>query len=141
VQETENRWRISLTSTLSRGYWRDLGLPRPSNWLYRDYSQALPQSVGGQTKQGYINLNLIWDRLSRSQLTLLQGFITGAGSGLIYLTVDKANGESGGFDWIDISGYPGIVQYANMPLGRGNVKTGVQLVINNIIIVADPASF
>ena len=142
VISTENRWRIALTQAgLLKGYFRDLQLPRPTEYTYLDYSEIIPQSQGGVAKQGNIVLTLGWDRLSRYQIYLLESYRANTTGGVIYLTIDKANMESPGFDWIDCSGYIGIIQFANMPGARGNVKTGVQLVVNNITVLVDPSTF
>lgn len=142
VLSTENRWRIALTQAgLLKGYFRDLGIPRPTEPTYLPYSEVVPQSQGGVALQGYINITLVWERLNRFQLYLLESYRANVTGGLIYLTIDKGNGDSPGFDWIDISGQVGVIQFANMPKSRGNVKTGTQWVINNITILADPASF
>jgi hypothetical protein len=141
ILTNEGLWRISLTSTLSKGYFKDIGILRPTEWMYQDYSEVLPQSQGGQAKQGYINIILIWARLNRFGLYLLETYRAGAGTGLLYLTIDRANGEGSGVDWIDISCYPGVIQYANQPGVKGDVKTGTQWRLNNITILNDPASF
>lgn len=137
----ENRWRISLTSTLTKGYFRDIGLPRPTEYTYRDYSELTPQSQGSEAKQGYINLLMVWERLSRFQLYLLETYYDGAAGGLLYFTVDRSNGSGAGFDWVDVSGYPAVIQYAPMPKGRGNIVTGTQWRINAITVLNTPASF
>jgi len=137
----ENRWRIALTQAgLLKGYFRDLGIPRPTEYTYLDYSEVVPQSQGGVAKAGYINVTLVWERLNRFQIYLLESYRANATDGLIYLTLEKANAESPGFDFIDASGQIGILQFANMPGSRGNVKTGTQLV-NNITVLVDPATF
>lgn len=141
VPVNENRWRISLTSTLSKGYFRDLGIPRPTEPTFLDYSAVVPQSQGGEAKQGYQNITLIWDRMSRNQLYQLELFRANAIAGLLYFTIEKANGDSPGLDWIDVSGVPGIIVYSNEPKSRGNIKTGVQWKINALTILNDPASF
>ena len=142
VTEFENRWRIALTQAgLLKGYFRDLGIPRPGESTYLDYSEIVPQSQGGVAKQGNLNITLVWDRLNRYQLYTLEYYRANATGGLIYLTIDKANGDSPGFDWIDVSGQTGIIQFANMPGGRGNIKTGTQWVINAITVLVDPATF
>jgi hypothetical protein len=141
INETDNRWRISLTSNLAKGYWRNLGIPRPTEYTYRTYSQVVPQSQGGTSRQGYINMLLVWERLNRQQLAILESFRSGAGAGLLYLTVDRSNGSSYGFDWVDISCYPGSLEYAAEPGSRGNVYTGTQWKLNNITTINVPASF
>ena len=141
IKSTDNRWRISLTSSLAKGYFRDLGLPRPSEYTYRAYSEAIPTGTGGVTLQGNINMLLVWSRLNREQLTILESFRSGVGTGVLYMTVDRSNGSSFGFDWVDVSGYPGELQYSDEAGSRGNVKTGVQMILNNITVLATPASF
>jgi hypothetical protein len=141
IPSTDNRWRISLTSSLSKGYFRNLGIPRPTEYTYKAYSEAVPQAQGGTSLQGYINMILIWARLSRSQLQILESFRSGAGTGLLYFTVDRSNGSAMGFDWVDISGFPGALEYSDEPGSRGNIKTGCQLKINNVTVLNTPASF
>ena len=138
---TENLWRISLTSSLTKGYFRNIGIPRPTEYTYKTYSQVLPVSQGGSSQQGYINMVLVWDRLSRQQLMLLETFRSGAGASLLYFTVDRSNGSAGGFDWVDISAYPGSLEYSDEARSRGNIKTGVQWKLNNITVLNVQASF
>lgn len=142
ILSTENRWRIALTQAgLLKGYFRDLGIPRPTEPTYLPYSEVVPQSQGGTALQGYINQTLVWERLNRFQLYLLETYRSGAGTGLLYLTVDRSDGQGAGFDWVDISCYPGVIAYSGMPGSRGNVKTGVQWVLNNVVILVAPSTF
>ena len=137
--EYENRFRIATTQGgLAKGYFRDLGLIRPTDYTYLDYSALFPQSQGGQAKDGYINMLLVWDALGRKQLRLIESYVS---SSLVYFTVDRSNGSSDGFDWVDLSCYVSVPQYSGVPGSRGNLKSGVQWKLNNITLLAVPASF
>ena len=133
-------WRLSATSTLTRRNLFALGLPPPNTPVYLTYSELVSQSQGGLAQQGYINADLLWSELTATQLKILNGIVDAAIlAGIIYGTVDKANG-TGINSFVDISGVPHPLTYETINDARGIVYRNVELRINNISVTADPSS-
>lgn len=134
-------WRLSATSTLTRKNLYALGLPPVNTPDYKTYSELVPQSQGGQTRQGYINSRLLWDELDFLQFKVLTGIVEAAiTAGLIYATVPKGNGTALLNDFIDISGIPLPLEYQPVNDARGVMYANVTLTINNITVVSDPST-
>lgn len=136
-----NRWRIGLASNALR-YLRDLGIPEPTEWTYRPFSQRVSQSKGGEGIQGYKVLVLNWRDLSQFSLYILRTYIDSARAAspdLLYLTIPRADGTAPGRDWVDISGRVAWPDFQPGP--KGHSGTNVVVRINNITIVNTPASF
>ena len=129
-----NLYRVALAQAdLSRGYFIQLGIPRPTNCVWRDYSSLAGQSTGFQAKQGYNNITLSWDRLTRFHVYLLESYqrqVTP--TTLIYLTVDRTDGLNPGPSWYDISGKPHVITYTPESNVRDKVLTGVVWFVTNI---------
>lgn len=139
------RWilyfRLSATSTLTRQNLYALGLPPVNLPDYKTYSELVPQSQGGQVRQGYINNRLLWDDLDFLQFRTLTRIVEAAiVAGTIYATVPKANGTALLNDFIDISGVPWPLEYQPVNNARGVVFQNVVLVINNVVVVSDPST-
>jgi hypothetical protein len=127
---------------LTKGYLFTQGLPPPQP-DFNDYSVKVSQSDGGEARHGYQNVTLLWEALTRSQGARLRQLVEDS-NGTIYATFPRADGKSAGWDYIDVSGVPLIPDMAPsaVPQARGGwVYQNVQLVIRNITIVNDPASF
>lgn len=134
-------WRISATSTLTNQNFFALGLPPVNTPNYVDYSEKLPQSQGGQTRQGYKNITLLWDLMTFEQFRILNSIVEAAiAAGTIYATIDRADGTKLVNDFIDISGKPFPLDHTIIANARGVVHQNVTLTINNITIVADPST-
>ncbi len=142
-----NGWRISSTEAqLVRGLFFAYGFPHPTSAPYRDYSVRASQSEGGQVRHGYKNVRLFWDVLTRPQALFLRNIIQEGldDAGFIYLTIDRANGTAGGVDWIDVRGRPHMPDFdPSTPIvtATGIVHRNIELYVNNIFIVNDPAWF
>lgn len=135
-------WRISTTSTLTGQNFFALGLPVPQTPNFQQFSVLVPQSQGGQTRQGYNNLSLLWSELDRYQAFVLKGIVNtvlSAGTPL-YLTVDFSDGSALPGSFIDISGTP--IPLTLIPGGDTQelVYPNVELKVNNCTIVNNPAT-
>lgn len=136
-------WRIATSSAgLARGAFFARGLPPPNTPIYKDYSELVPQSQGGQTKQGYKRVDILWSELDYLQGKTLRGIVDAAiaAGGTIYATIDRADGSKLANDFIDVSGvvYPLILE--PVPLSQGRVYQNVTLTINNLTITNDPST-
>lgn len=133
-------WRLSATSTLTRKHFFALGLPPPNTPDYKAYSQLVPQSQGGQSRQGYINIRILWDALDFLQLRTLTRITEAAiTAGAIYATVPKDNGSGLINAFIDIHGIALPLEFQQIPNARGVVYQNVTLTINNITVDLDPS--
>ena len=139
-------WRISTTEAgLGSGYYHALGIPPPTNAPYHDYSTRVGQSTGGQARHGYKNVREFWERMDRTEATTLKEIIEAgiALTGEVFLTVDRANGEGDTFDWIDVRGKPHVPDFDPSRFAGASdiVHENIELFVNNLTIVNDPASF
>lgn len=119
-----------------------LQLPRPDLVTYADHAARFPAGRGGESRQGFESVSLLWNRLSASQAATLRRIITaaevtgGPGNGTLYLTLPKANASSG---WIDVSGIalmPEWVPEGGEAQGYGNVL----LRLNAVTVENDPST-
>lgn len=130
-------WRISATSTLTRKNFFLLGLPVPQTPNFQQYSALTPQSQGGQSRQGYINLTLLWSELDRFQAVTLKNIVDtvlAAGTPL-YMTVDFSDGTYGPGRFADVSGTP--IPLTLTPAGNSQefVYPNVELKVNNVTVI------
>lgn len=127
---------------LAKGYLFAHGIPAPQV-EYRDHSVKVSQSDGGQARHGYKTVSLLWATLTREQGASLRAIVEGAGS-TIYASFPRGNGAGEGWDFIDVSGKPQMPDMApdDTLAGRQTwIYQNVQLVINNLTIINQPASF
>lgn len=136
-------FRLAATEAgLNKGYLFKYGLPAPQP-EYRDYSVKASQSDGGEAKHGYKIVTFLWPELSREQGHQLRQLVE-SGNGTIYATFPRADGKKDGWDFIDVSGTPLVpdMSPANPIAGTDSwLYQNVQLIIRNITIVNEPASF
>jgi hypothetical protein len=135
-------WRISTTSSLTNRHFFAYGIPAPDNILYKTFSERVPQSQGGETQQGYFNLQMEWDVLLPTQAYILRSLIQTvltAGTD-IYLTVDRANGQGFENDFIDIHGKATMPDFDSIPRTKNNAYAGVVWRVNNIAVDNDPST-
>ena len=133
-------WRLSANSTLTRKHLFALGIPPPNIADYKTYSQLLAQSQGGQSRQGYINIPILWDLLDFSQLQTLVEIVDAAiTAGAIYATVPKDNG-SGLNAFVDIHGIATPVTYQPVSHSSGLAASNVTFTINAVVVDADPSA-
>lgn len=134
-------WRLSAGATLTRQNLFALGLPPPNLPDYRTYTETLPQGQGGQTRQGYINIKILWDTLDYLQLRTLDRIVEAAlTAGTVYATVPKDDGSGLLNSFIDISGVPLPLEFEQVSNARGMVYSNVVLTINNITVTSDPSA-
>ena len=102
-----NKFRIALTEAgLAKGSLWVNGIPIPSVAPYRDHSVIVGKSDGSNQEYGFKNVTLMWDKLTYEMGKRLQDLVEGSrtGTGILYLTISRANGTGSGQDWIDVSG-------------------------------------
>lgn len=135
-------WRISSTSGgLNHGHFFARKLPPPSTVDYKPYSQLVPQSQGGQTRQGYDILTMLWDFLDYSQLRTLTEIIeAGIVAGILYITFDRADGTKLLNDFVDATGICWPLEFQPVSNGRGVGVQNVKLTVNNLTITNDPST-
>lgn len=130
-------WRISTTSTLTRRNFFAVGLPIPQTPIFKTYSTLLPQGQGGQTRQGYENLSILW-----AEMTRLQGFtlkrlvetVLTAGTPL-YMSIDFNDGTYLENSFYDVSGTPAPVILEAAANSRGVIYQNVTLTLNNVTVI------
>ena len=135
-------WRISTTSTLARKNFFLLGLPPPQTPVFETYSQLVPQSQGGQSRQGYINATLLFESLDRYQAFVLNQIVETvltAGTEL-YMTIDYADGTYLPGTFADVRGTPWPLVLQPIANSQGVMYSNVELKLNNITVVAVPAT-
>lgn len=143
-------WRIALTlAGLEKGSFYVLDLPIPEVAAYSDHTLERPQGDGGQALHGFNSLDMLFAELLGHQWFILRKRIDDAkaGAGVIYLTIDAADGKTPGPRWVDVSAYPHRpVQLSQEgPLtGRSNTRhiyENVRVLFNNITIINDPSIY
>lgn len=130
-------WRISATSTLAGQNFFLLGLPIPQTPNFQQFSALMPQSQGGQSRQGYTNVTLLWSELDRFQaFTLKQIVDTVLAAGTpLYMTVDYSDGTYLPGRFADVSGTP--IPLTLIPAGNSQefVYQNVELRLNNVTVI------
>lgn len=137
-------WRVASTEAgLQTGAFFVRGIPPPSIFEYRDYSERRAQSQGGQSRQGYKKATVVWDDFDNKQSNALREVIQAGldDAGYVYLTLDRSNGSASGRDWIDVYGRPHMPDFLPQPYSGGRMHGRVTFVLNALVIVNDPASF
>lgn len=144
TQNHYHHYRLSLTlSGLERGAnFFILGLPPPTLPTYADHSARFAAGSGGESRQGYENLSLLWNSLSASQAATLRRIIEaaeligGQGNGTLYLTLPRANAGAG---WIDVSGVALMPEWQPEG-GEAQGYANVLLRLNAVTVEADPST-
>lgn len=118
-----------------------IGLPRPDLVTFADHSERVPQSQGGEARQGYINTSLLWLRLDSGQAGVLRGLIEAAeaGAGLLYLTVPRTDAKHTGVSWVDVSGIPIMPNWESLQASPWTYEN-VTLKLNAVVILATPST-
>lgn len=141
------KFRISLTEAgLAKGMSFLRNIPPPDSPIYNDHSAKVGKGQGGQARHGFATATVLWDALSPDQSYELRTLVQNAldGLGVIYLTIDRSNGTSPGPDWIDVYGVPYMPDIApgrTRGKRRGVIHNSIQLFVNDLTIVNDPAVF
>jgi hypothetical protein len=126
---------------LLNGWLNVLGLPEPSQPVKAASSQRVNLSDGGQALRGFESVTLFWDRLEFQQARVLRKLVEDAGNNVLYVTADGGwDGSRGLGNYVDYSGRAHIPELVPVPSSDGLVYDSVTLFINNLAVVADPAT-
>jgi len=140
-------FRIALTDPgLATGYLHLYGLALPTTINYQGFSGEFSRGAGAKVLHGYKNCTLTWVDVDAKTVYRIKKFADDAlasGTGLLYLTVPYNDGSVVGRTYIDISGVPHPIttQEAGNISGLGLAYDNLQLFINNITIINNPAQF
>lgn len=137
-------FRIALTeAALTRGFLFSLPSPMPTA-EYRSFTEVIPQSVGGNTRQGYKSVTLQWQQVTPTQMQPITDMVETAqgNNAQIYVTFPRGDSSNSGLDWVDASGYP---QYPEIVVSEQQGLSGLVLVsyvlkINNLTIINEPST-
>ena len=141
------KWRIAnAEADLPSNPLFSHGIPSPTQVEYRDHTTRISQSEGGVARHGYINCKMLWLKLTPNQATIIRDFVDDAksGSGLLYLTINRLDGSTSGYGWVDISGRPSLSDIVpDQPIvgASGYLHSNVLLEMSNITILDDTPSF
>jgi hypothetical protein len=140
-------WKIATTEAgLATGSMRSLGLRKLQTAPYRDHTQVVPQGDGGEAEDGFKELNLVFRNVTRMAAAQLQELIdiALAGSGLIYLTVDRNNATAAGRDWVDISAVPHRIRTnaaAPIDASQPTTHTTIEFSCSNVTVLNTPSDY
>lgn len=144
-------YRISLTEAgLTTGSLTLYHIVAPNKAPFRDSAVSRGRSDGGQALHGALSMEALWDRTTMAQAWRLRKFIDDAkaGTGLLYMTIDKNNASGMRPQWIDVSGRPHVPERVNDDGDiAGRMRVGQQFVdnfvlfLNNISILNDPSVY
>lgn len=145
MNQYHHRYRLATTEAgLSTGAnFFILGLPPPNLPDYRDHAARFPAGRGGESRQGFESVSILWNRLSASQAATLRRLIEaaevtgGPGNGTLYLTLPKAN--AGGVGWIDVSGIALMPEWTPEG-GEAQGYANVLLRLNAVTVENDPST-
>jgi hypothetical protein len=141
----DHRYRLATTEAgLAKGAnFFILRLPRPDLVTYADHATRFPAGRGGESRQGFESVSVLWNRLSASQAATLRRIIEaaevtgGQGNGTLYLTLPKAN--AGGEYWIDVSGIALMPEWTPEG-GEAQGYVNVLLRLNAVTVENDPST-
>jgi hypothetical protein len=137
----QNKWRIG-TAIASMWYMSQIGIPRPLEPVYMDYTNLVPQGLGSNRTSGYKHVTLQWSTLTGKALNQLKtpvDLVRTTGDE-IYLTIQRADGTTYADDWIDVRGLPHEITYQKVGGDAiGAAYRNVVLFVNNLYIVNDPS--
>jgi hypothetical protein len=140
-------WKIATTEAgLATGSMRSLGLRKLQAAPYLDHTQVVPQGDGGQAEDGFKELTLVFRNATRLAAAQLQELIDTAlaGSGLIYLTIDRNNATAAGHDWVDISAVPHRLRTnaaAPVDSPQPTIHTTIEFSCSNITVLNTPSDY
>ena len=145
AQDFQN-FRIATTlSDLNKGYFFLRNIAPPATATFKGFSQIIPQSEGGATTHGFRNVTLSWVNVDPRTVYYIKKYVNAAlgGNKQIYLTIPYNDGTKPGRRFIDIVGRPHPIDAAESGIidGGGMFFENLQLFINNVTIINDPAVF
>lgn len=123
-------------------YMVQIGIPRPVEPTYQDYTNLVPAGLGGNRATGYKQVTLTWSTLTGKALNQLKTPVdlVRATDDQIYLTIQRGDGTTYGDDWIDVRGTPHEITYQKVGGDAiGFAFRNVVLFVNNLTIVNDPS--
>lgn len=135
-----NRWRIAATEVgLDRGMFISHNLPMPETIDFKSYSEQLDSAEGAKNKAGYVRVVMSWAKITRPQLFKFRRIVTGLGRNVrLFMTVDRNSGTKGSEEWVDISGYPDLLEPPADAVGRKTRQSyDITLSLNNVTIIGD----
>lgn len=146
---TSNDWqkfRIALTQAgLTTGFFFLRKIALPTTCTFKGFSQAIPQSEGGSVQHGFLNVTMSWLNVTPITAYYIRKYVTDAlnGTKMLYLTVPYNDGTKPGRRFIDVSGRPHPIDTAEGGTidGGGLFYENLQLFVNNVTVINDPATF
>ena len=140
-------YRVGTSSgTLENGNFFVRGLPPPRQAIYNDHTVRRAQGAGGQSRQGYNNAEVLWERLDSQQANAIRELIEtaettgGQGNGTLWLTLPNTTAGTSGVAWIDVSGIAVMPEWVPTEQGHGVAYENVVLRLNDCTIEAEPST-
>jgi hypothetical protein len=141
------RWRIAnAEADLPMNPIFAHNIPTPTQTEYKDHTTRISQSEGGVARHGYINFKAMWGKLSPTQANTIKTFVETAksGTGLLYMTINRLDGSSDSYGWVDLSGRPTLSDIVpDQPIvgSSGYLHSNIVLELSNITILDETPSF
>lgn len=139
-------WRIAVSeAALPNGAFIARGIPTPTQIEYRDHSVRVEQSEGSEARHGYAQVSLLWLSLTPAQAYAIRAIceFAHAGTGLVWLTANRAFGNTIGDEWVDLRGRPRLSDIVPAPPLFGStggwMAQNVQLTLVNVVVLNNPA--
>lgn len=119
------------------------GIGIPSLATFTDHSARNSGGPGRYFDHGHQRVEILFLRMTRNQAGRLKTYVGNAGTGLLYVTIERIDGTKPNFDWIDISGYPALSDLA--PVGpmraERHIHNNVLLTLNAVTVVEEFPTF
>ena len=139
-----NKWRIGLTEG-GKAWFVSLELPPPNTAPFSERVESVPYSLGKFAEIGYQSIPIGFNDLTGTQMYRLRKYVDDArqnNSQVLHMTIWLATGEKSGVNWADISGYVSPITYSSItPVANGSMYQNVEIIINNVTVINDPAQF
>ena len=138
--------RLSLTELgLSTGYLYLRKIQPPNLIQYSGFTDLVTVGDSGQSRQGFANAILTWTNPSAKTVYYIRKYVDDSlsGSRLLYATIPLNDGSTFYRQFIDISGVPLVIsaQETGQFGSRGIAFNAIELKLNNVTILNNPASF
>lgn len=140
-------WRIAVSeAALPLGSLMARGIPTPTQIEYRDHSVRVEQSEGSEARHGYHQCTILWLSLTPAQAFAIRLAVeyAHANGGLLYMTINRAFGNTIGDEWVDVRGRPRLSDIAPAaPLfgsTGGWLAENVTLTLVNVVVLNNPAT-